>query len=60
MNKTELIAEVSQISGVSPEDCQKVLKAFEKVAEKEISESAATFMKSLNPVNLFKDNKKQK
>lgn len=39
MNKTETIEKVSQISQVSPADCQKVLDAFEIVLSDELEDS---------------------
>jgi nucleoid DNA-binding protein len=39
MNKTEVITTVSEKSGVSKEDCEKVLNTFEAVLEERLSES---------------------
>jgi len=39
MNKMEVIAKVSEKSGVSINECQKVLDAFEEVLDSELSQS---------------------
>lgn len=39
MNKREVISTVAERSGVSPEDCTKVLEAFEEVFSEEITRS---------------------
>ena len=39
MNKAEVVAKVSEMSGVSPEVCGNVLKALEKVLQKELGDS---------------------
>jgi len=36
MNKSEVIISVSQRTGISPEDCEKVLDAFEEVFNDEL------------------------
>lgn len=36
MNKADVVAKVSEMSGVDPETCQKVIKSLEKVLQSEI------------------------
>lgn len=43
MNKAEVIAQVSEMSGVDAESCEKVLKALQKVLQKELGTSSGGF-----------------
>lgn len=61
MNNAEVIAKVSEKSGIAAEDCGKVLKAFEEVLSHELSNSPSVggaFDKIYNVMNYFKDRKK--
>ncbi|QQK78985.1 HU family DNA-binding protein [Salicibibacter cibi] len=58
MNKTETIAKVAEESGVSIEDCQKVLDAFEDVLSAELSQSKdvrSAFDKVYKVLHFFKN-----
>ncbi len=39
MNKAEVVAKVSSLSGVEPETCEKVLKGLQKVLQDELGSS---------------------
>ncbi|WP_010278217.1 HU family DNA-binding protein [Paenibacillus senegalensis] len=62
MNNAEVMAKVSEKSGVALEDCSKVLKAFEEVLSQELSNSPSVggaFDKIYNVVSYFKGKKRQ-
>lgn len=58
MNNSEMIAKVSEKSGVNTEDCQKVLDAFEEVLANELSSSkdiGSAFDKVYNLLGFLKN-----
>lgn len=60
MNNTEVVAKVSEKSGVTIEECSKVLKAFEEVLSDELSDSklvSSAFDKVYKAVSYFKERK---
>lgn len=61
MNNAEVVAKVSVKSGVTVDDCNKVLNAFEEVLSHELSNSPSVggaFDKIYNVMSYFKDRKK--
>ena len=59
MNRTEVITEISQISGVAPEDCDKVINALEQVLNRELESSKGiknAFGKIYKLMSIFKNN----
>lgn len=61
MNNAEVVAKVSEKSGVTVDDCNKVLNAFEEVLSHELSNSPSVggaFDKIYNVMSYFKDRKK--
>lgn len=60
MNKSDVIAKVSEKSGVQMEDCRRVLEALEQVLGDELSHSkdvSSTFDKVYNVLQFFKSKK---
>lgn len=60
MNNAEVVARVSELSGVNVADCEKVLQALETVLSDELSHSESVgnaFDKIYNVLNYFKQRK---
>ncbi|MDR2879673.1 MAG: HU family DNA-binding protein [Fusobacteriales bacterium] len=63
MNKTEIAGKVSERSGVEFEECRKVIDAFEKVLEEELTDSkglGGVFDQVYNVMSFFKGRKRRK
>lgn len=61
MNNTEMVAKVSEKSGVNMNDCQKVLDAFEEVLSDELAHSedvSSAFEKVYSVLHFFKNKKR--
>lgn len=60
MNNREVVAKVSELSGVHFDDCQKVLNAFEEVLSDELSNSkdiGRAFDKVIKVMDFLKNKK---
>lgn len=61
MNHTEVVAKVSEKSGINMDDCNKVLKAFEEVLGDELAHSkevGSAFDKVYKILHFFKTKKR--
>lgn len=59
MNKTELIREVSRISGMATSDCTKIIDTLEQVLGKELESSRSlrtAFDKIYGLINILRNN----